>query len=135
MEDREHEALLCRIEQNNPTKYQHAHTAYTAALRISPTGPISHIIYANRAAALIFLRRYQEAVDDANQAIALKPAYGQGHARLGQVFHFTKQYREAVEAYEEALKHEAVDGRFIAMTRHNLQKAKAKLAKQEGRDG
>ncbi|KAL3767706.1 hypothetical protein ACHAW5_001802 [Stephanodiscus triporus] len=74
----------------------------------------------------------------AAQVIALAPTFGKAHARLGQALYFLKQYKGAVEAYEDALKFEQEDGNggnsAAIVTRAYLQKAKEKLAKQEEKE-
>ena len=66
--------------------------------------------------------------------MALAPTFGKAHARLGQALYFLKDYKGAVEAYEDALKFEEEDGNNSAVTRAYLQKAKEKLAKQEEKE-
>jgi len=105
-------------------------------LQLSPVGPSSHVFLSNRAASLLSLKRYSAAAVDARRAVALAPTFGKAHARLGQALYFLKQYRGAVEAYEDALKFEEEDGNGgnSAVTRAYLQKAKEKLAKQEEKE-
>ena len=67
--------------------------------------------------------------------MALAPTFGKAHARLGQALYFLKQYKRAVEAYEDALKFDQDDnGGNSAVTRAYLQKAKEKLEKQEEKE-
>lgn len=117
-------------------EYTRAYNAYSAALQLSPVGPSSHVFLSNRAASLLSLKRYSAAAVDARRAVALAPTFGKAHARLGQALYFLKQYRGAVEAYEDALKYEEEDGYGgnNAVTRAYLQKAREKLAKQEDKE-
>ena len=105
-------------------------------MQLSPVGPSSHVFLSNRAASLLSLKRYSAAAVDARRAVALAPTFGKAHARLGQALYFLKQYKGAVEAYEDALKFEEEDGNGgnSAVTRAYLQKAKEKLAKQEEKE-
>ena len=105
-------------------------------MQLSPVGPSSHVFLSNRAASLLSLKRYSAAAVDARRAVALAPTFGKAHARLGQALYFLKQYKGAVEAYEDALKFEEDDGNGgnSAVTRAYLQKAKEKLAKQEEKE-
>jgi tetratricopeptide (TPR) repeat protein len=75
------------------------------------------------------LKRYAAAATDARRAIALAPTFGKAHARLGQSLYFLKDYQGAVAAYEAAIHHEPDN----EVTRTYLQKAKTKLAKQQGK--
>lgn len=118
-------------------EYTRAYNAYSAALQLSPVGPSSHVFLSNRAASLLSLKRYSAAAVDARRAVALAPTFGKAHARLGQALYFLKQYKGAVEAYEDALKYEEEDGYGggnNAVTRAYLQKAREKLAKQEEKE-
>ena len=87
-------------------EFQLAVEQYTAALKLSPTGPQSHVYFSNRAAALVSLTKFQEAVADSERSLALKPDYSKAHARLGLAHFLLGNYRQAVEAYTVALKYE-----------------------------
>ena len=85
----------------------------------------------NRAAALLSLKRYAAAATDSRRAVALAPTFGKAHARLGQSLYFLKDYEGAVSAYEEAVHYEPDN----KVTETYLQKARNKLAKQQGKYG
>lgn len=109
--------------------YQEAFQAYSEAIRLSPTGPQSHVFYSNRAAASLSLKYYSSAADDAKRAIALQPTFGKAHARMGQALYFMKDFEGAITAYEKALSNdETADS---AVTWSYLAKAKSKLEKQQ----
>ena len=110
-------------------EYGRAYNAYSAALQLSPVGPSSHVYLSNRAAALLSLRRYSAAAVDARRAVALAPSFGKAQARLGQALYFLRDYRAAVSAYGEAIRHEPENQVTITY----LGKARAKLAKEEDR--
>ena len=86
--------------------YDGAIAAYTAALELCPDGASSHVFYSNRAAALCYLERYEEAEVDSETSIRLRPDYGKGWARLGLSRFFLHDYGAAIAAYQEALKYE-----------------------------
>lgn len=110
-------------------EYTRAYNAYSAALQLSPVGPSSHVFLSNRAAALLSLKRYSAAATDARRAVALAPTFGKAHARLGQALYFLKDYAGAVTAYDDAIQYEPDN----QVTQTYLEKAKAKLAKQQDR--
>ena len=110
--------------------YEKALEAYTQALNVSSNGPQSHVYYSNRAAALCYLERYQEAEQDSLQSLDHEPAYGKAHARLGLSRFFLQDYAGAVSAYQKALEYDPDN----AASQSYLVKAKAKLAKQEKDD-
>ncbi|GKZ00968.1 hypothetical protein MPSEU_001048300 [Mayamaea pseudoterrestris] len=87
-------------------EYTLAAECYTKALKISPTGANSHVYFSNRAAALVSMKMFQEAILDSERSLALKPDYGKAHARLGLTHFLLGNYRQAMEAYTVALKYE-----------------------------
>ena len=107
-------------------EFNRAYNAYSAALKLSPVGPSSHVFLSNRAAALLSLRQYSQAATDARRAIALAPTFSKAHARLGQALYFMRDYSGAVAAYEDAVQYEPDND----ITKNYLQKAKEKEAKQ-----
>jgi len=87
-------------------EFEQAIEQYTAALKLSPAGPQSHVYFSNRAAALVSLKKFKDAVADSERSLALKPDYSKAHARLGLAHFLLGNYRQAVEAYTVALKYE-----------------------------
>lgn len=83
--------------------YQKAYEEYTKALEICPTGENAHIYYCNRAAALQFLDRDEEAANDCSAAIALKADYVKAHTRLAQANLKLGRKKEAKESARRAL--------------------------------
>jgi small glutamine-rich tetratricopeptide repeat-containing protein alpha len=107
--------------------YQAALDAYSMALSLMPSGPQSHVYYSNRAAALCYLERYEDAAHDSEHSLELQPAYGKAHARLGLSRFFLNQYPAAIEAYTAALEYDPTN----AASKSYLAKAKLKLEKQK----
>lgn len=108
-------------------QYSEAIKLYTKALRLAPAGPQSHVYFSNRAAALCYLERYEEAELDAERALALHPEFGKAHARLGLSRYFLKDYHGAVEAYESAAAYDPNN----ESNRIYLAKAKLKLGRRQ----
>ena len=107
--------------------YPAAAAAYTQALRLSPTGPNSHVYFSNRAAALLSMKQFQEAIADSERSLALKPNYGKAHARLGLAHFLLGDYKQAIKAYTVALKYEPEN----KSSQSYLEKATKRLAKQD----
>ena len=101
-------------------------SAYTKAIELSGNGPLSHVYYSNRAAALCYLERYDEAEEDSLKSLSLNPSYGKAHARLGLSRFFMQNYVGAIEAYNAALLHDPDN----AASKSYLAKAKARLSAQ-----
>ncbi|CEP63383.1 Sgt2p LALA0_S08e01156g [Lachancea lanzarotensis] len=73
---------------------------YTDAIEILPSNAV---YYANRAAAHSSLKEYSEAVQDAELAIKVNPAYSKGYSRLGFAQYALGNSEKALEAYKTVL--------------------------------
>jgi tetratricopeptide (TPR) repeat protein len=104
--------------------YSQAVQSYTQALKISPNGPHSHVYFSNRAAALLSMKKFGEAILDSERALALKPDYGKAHARLGLAHFLSGNYRQAMEAYTVSLKYDPDN----ASSKSYLEKAAKRMA-------
>mmetsp|Transcript_9599 Transcript_9599/g.28658 ORF Transcript_9599/g.28658 Transcript_9599/m.28658 type:complete len:742 (+) Transcript_9599:252-2477(+) len=104
--------------------YDEALECYTQALRLSPSGPLSHVYFSNRAAALLSMKMFDQAILDSERALALAPTYGKAHARLGLAHFLLGDYRRALEAYTVALKYEPDN----KSSKSYMEKAAKKLA-------
>jgi tetratricopeptide (TPR) repeat protein len=122
-------------------KYEDAYESYSRAIEVSSSQPAaaghhgrhpeSHVFFSNRAAACLSLKRYSDAVVDAQQSIAFQPTFSKAQARLGQALYFSRRYEESILAYEKALEldeHQGVERSDITVS--YLQKAEAKYEKQ-----
>jgi tetratricopeptide (TPR) repeat protein len=107
--------------------YPAAAASYTQALKLSPAGPNSHVYFSNRAAALLSMKHFAEAIADSERSLSLKPNYGKAHARLGLAHFLLGDYRPAMEAYTVALKYEPDN----KSSKSYLEKAAKRLAKTQ----
>lgn len=105
-------------------EFQEAANCYTQALKISPAGPHSHVYFSNRAAAMVSMKRFDEAIVDSERSLTLRPDYGKAHARLGLAHFLLGNYRQAMEAYTVALKYEPES----KSSKNYLEKAAKRLA-------
>lgn len=78
--------------------YEGAEARYTEALELSPEGPNSHVYLCNRAAALCYLGRNDDAVVDCQEAIDLNPTYAKAYTRLGYAYFQVKIRCGAVQS-------------------------------------
>lgn len=60
--------------------------------------------FSNRSNALVQLKRYEEALADANRTVELDPKFVRGYGRKGNALFFLARYDEAADAYEAGLK-------------------------------
>lgn len=80
--------------------FEQAIVHFTNAINIEPT----HVLYSNRSACYCGLKKYDEALADAEACIAKNAGWGKGYGRKGAAFHGKGQYEAAIQAYEEGLK-------------------------------
>jgi len=87
-------------------KMSPAYDAYTAALSLDPTNNhFNTIIYRNRAAAALKLRRYDQAIDDCTKCIEFNAEDLKAYQRRADAYLAKEMYTEAVRDLEAALKH------------------------------
>ena len=80
--------------------YEQAIVHFTNAINIEPT----HVLYSNRSACYCGLKKYDDALTDAEACIAKNASWGKGYGRKGAALHGMGQYESAIKAYEEGLK-------------------------------
>ncbi|KAI8800123.1 beta-lactamase-like protein [Cladochytrium replicatum] len=61
-------------------------------------------LLSNRAASLISLRKFEEALEDAEQVVMVRPEWVKGHFRRGDALMGLGRNKEALASFEEALK-------------------------------
>jgi tetratricopeptide (TPR) repeat protein len=61
------------------------------------------ILFSNRSAAFLSLRKYPESINDARMAIGLRPGWPKPYFRLGEALSAMTCYDEALAAYSRAL--------------------------------
>lgn len=109
-------------------KYEEALRDYDQAIALNANVAIYH---ANKAAALSFLNRHADAVDAAERAILVDPAYTKAYSRLGLSLLALNRTREALAAYEEAARREPDNAQYVGAvqsTRAKLQASEADVA-------
>jgi len=75
-------------------------TCYSAAIDAHPTA----VYYSNRAAVFTKQGCYEEAVDDADQCIALKPEWPKGYSRKATALHLQGDAMQAMTALQAGMK-------------------------------
>ncbi|CAA7029063.1 unnamed protein product [Microthlaspi erraticum] len=84
-------------------KYPDAIKHYTEAIKRNQKDPKA---YSNRAACYTKLGAMPEGLKDAEKCIELDPTFSKGYSRKAAVQFFMKEYDNAMETYQEGLKHD-----------------------------
>ncbi|KAJ2052186.1 Hsp90 cochaperone [Coemansia sp. S16] len=83
------------------------HTAaidfFSQAIELDPT---NHVLYSNRSASQSSLKKYTEALADAEKTVELMPAWAKGYSRKGAALFGLQEYAMAVATYQDGLKHD-----------------------------
>lgn len=77
--------------------------AFTEMTKRAPTDPRG---YSNRAAALIKLMAFPQAVQDCDEAIRLDPKFIRAYMRKGQALIAMKEFNRALDTFTEAAEHD-----------------------------
>jgi stress-induced-phosphoprotein 1 len=113
-------------------KFPEAVAAYTEAIKRNPT---EHTAYSNRAAAYLKLGAYNEALEDCEKCLVIKPDFIRAHARKGHSYFWTKQYHKALQAYDAGLKIDATNQECIEGKSKTRMKISEVASGQSGDDG
>ncbi|XP_011168268.1 stress-induced-phosphoprotein 1 [Solenopsis invicta] len=80
--------------------YDEAIKCYTDAIALDGS---NHVLYSNRSAAYAKSEKYQQALEDAEKTVSLKPDWGKGYSRKGSALAYLGRYDESIRAYEKGL--------------------------------
>ncbi|EOA37530.1 hypothetical protein CARUB_v10011737mg [Capsella rubella] len=84
-------------------KYPDAIKHYNEAIKWNPKDPKA---YSNRSACYTKLGAMPDGLKDADKCIELDPTFSKGYSRKAAVQFFLKEYDNAMETYQEGLKHD-----------------------------
>jgi len=73
---------------------------YSEAMELAPD---DHLVTSNRSNAYFKNKQYDQALEDANRSIALKPDWGKAYFRRGMVLTARENYEEALVSYFQCL--------------------------------
>ena len=73
---------------------------YTKAINADGT---NHVYFSNRSAAFLKQGDANNALEDANACIGLKPDFPKGYSRKGAALHALKRFNDSIAAYKEGL--------------------------------
>lgn len=80
--------------------FEEAIATYTEAIDLDPS---NHVLFSNRSAAYAKAGKYELALKDADQTIALNPTWAKGYSRKGSALSYMEKYMEAFEVYQKGL--------------------------------
>lgn len=98
---------------------------YTEAIAADPT---DHIFFSNRSACYANLEKYEDALEDANKCIELKPDFARGYGRKGLAEFYLDKFEEAKKTYEQGLKLDPDN----AQLKQGLERAEEALSEPPG---
>ncbi|PBB82753.1 adenylate/guanylate cyclase domain-containing protein [Mesorhizobium sp. WSM3879] len=87
---------LNRWSASPPESMAQAEEAATRAVTLDDSDPWAHWALA---IVKLYTRRHDEAIDEAEHAIALNPNFAEGHVILGEALHYSGRSEEALESY------------------------------------
>lgn len=81
-------------------KFEDAIKFYSQAIDLDKN---NHVLYSNRSAAYAMLGKYQQALEDAESTITLKPDWAKGYSRKGSALAYLNKLDDSIKAYEKGL--------------------------------
>ncbi|PBC04619.1 adenylate/guanylate cyclase domain-containing protein [Mesorhizobium sp. WSM3860] len=87
---------LNRWSASPPESMAQAEEAATRAVTLDDSDPWAHWALA---IVKLYTRRHDEAINEAEHAIALNPNFAEGHVILGEALHYSGRSEEALESY------------------------------------
>jgi len=93
-------------------------------------------LYGNRCAVYLQMKRYQDALKDAEKAIELDASWVKGHYRKGQIMDKMGRHEESAKSYDEAARLKPDDTRMkkLADKQRLKAKEKPKVAEKKAQD-
>jgi len=84
-------------------KYAEAASKYTDAIRLGSDNSVNAVLYCNRAACSLALKRHDDALSESKKAVELDPHFAKAWGRLGAAHDALTNYADSIEAYQHAL--------------------------------
>ena len=91
-------------------KYKEALDCYSKAIEVDPNDPI---LYSNRSAMHLNLSEFDEAINDAEKAISLKPDYAKAYLRKGKALEGQQRIQEALDTYKLGLEKDKTNAQLL----------------------
>jgi tetratricopeptide (TPR) repeat protein len=84
--------------------YEKALEHFSAAINYGGDKEFLKVIYSNRSAVYLKLKRAEESLQDANKALELDPNWPKGFTRKGDALYALKKYTDSYNAYNTGLR-------------------------------
>ncbi|BGP45548.1 hypothetical protein JCM10450v2_001367 [Rhodotorula kratochvilovae] len=84
-------------------KWLKAAALYGQAIALEKDDTNLGSLHSNRSAAYVQLEQFDEALDDANQAVLKRPDWSKAHARVGEVYARQQEFHLSIQAYDRAI--------------------------------
>ena len=97
-------------------KYKETLDCYTKAIEIDPNDPI---LYSNRSSMHLNLSEFDEAINDAEKAISLKPDYAKAYLRKGKALEGQQRIQEALDTYKLGLEKDKTNVQLLEASMNN----------------
>lgn len=110
-------------------EFEKAVDLFTQAIAASETP--NHVLYSNRSGSYASLRKFDEALKDAEQCISINPSWAKGYGRKGAAYHGLGDLVSAKDAYEEALKLDSNN----AQAQSGLKSVEDAISREAAQDG
>jgi tetratricopeptide (TPR) repeat protein len=85
-------------------KYKEAIELYSDAIQFNL---ILHVLYSSRSVANLQMNNFNEALQDANESIKLKPKWSKGYLRQGNAFIGLGNFEEASKSFSKGIQYES----------------------------
>lgn len=81
-------------------RFEEAIKYYTEAIALDSN---NHVLYSNRSAAYAKAGQYEQALEDAEKTVSLKPDWAKGYSRKGSALAYLGKLNASIKAYESGL--------------------------------
>ena len=88
---------------NNAFKAKNFNEAISFYTKAVDENPTDHTIFGNRSAAHYSLQQWEQAIEDAQKCIDIKPDWSKGYQRKGMAMEGKGDLEEAIKLYETGI--------------------------------
>lgn len=97
-------------------QYQKAIDHFTKAISYTNENDLQLILYSNRSAAFLKLKKFKEAIEDGDKCIEIDVSWIKGYTRKGDALYASGKLKEALVVYQSGLKKDPNDKTLLEKT-------------------